>query len=76
MSRGVMVIGLLNVLIGGWVLFGTWLTMGGVTWDVGSRLIEENFWAISNFLYSVMIPAAICLILTGIALMYIGSERR
>ncbi|KXA99860.1 hypothetical protein AKJ40_02330 [candidate division MSBL1 archaeon SCGC-AAA259M10] len=68
---------MINILLGIWILFGSYLSFGSIEHEIGIGVLEEierNFWAVKSFMNTVMMPAAVGQILTGIALMIIGTE--
>lgn len=74
MNKGVFLLGIFDVIVGLGVLLGTLLTYGQLTYDFSNPGLHTNFWALANFMYMIMVPAAIALIGTGLALAYLGSE--
>ncbi|KXA90638.1 hypothetical protein AKJ62_00260 [candidate division MSBL1 archaeon SCGC-AAA259D14] len=74
MRKVVPILGILIVLVGFWVLLGSWLSFGQITLELTNRIHYRNFWALRNFVISVMIPASIALILSGIALFIEGEK--
>lgn len=77
MDQKIFVLGLISMLLGFWILFGSLVTFGNIQYEIRAVTLKEitdNFWAVKNFMISVMVPVAVVQIFTGVALMIIGSK--